>query len=563
MNRDGKPVHTDGSPAGARRAKGDGQLPRSRTAGTPARSDPGRAGSQPQSVVAELDVLIRARYSVIYVVTSEEERVEQALWRIARRRGKQLYIWTCTQGLRRHGSDPSGRPGNTADPIVALDAVINSTENAIFLFKDFHWYTEEIRCNLSVIRKLRDAAYELRDSYKTIVLVAPRLRLATDLDKDVTVVEFPLPGTDELNTLLDRLIEELKENPAVRIDLSPQEREKLVQSARGLTLREAENVFAKALVVDGGLSGEDIETIYSEKRQIIRKSGVLDYYETNERLDDVGGLDALKDWLRKRGLAFTTRAKAFGLPHPRGVLLLGVQGCGKSLCAKAVANLWRMPLLRMDVGRLFGSMLGSSEENMRRAIQTAESVAPCILWVDEIDKALAGAAAGAGDSGTAARVLATFLTWLAEKTAPVFVVATANSLESLPPELLRKGRLDEIFFVDLPTTRERKEIFRIHIARRGRDPSRFDLDLLAAQSEGFSGAEIEEAVVSALFDAFYRGEELSTELIAQAIAQTVPLSKTMSDQLTQLRSWAQGRARLATTPEQQQFQQVRHRKLEL
>jgi SpoVK/Ycf46/Vps4 family AAA+-type ATPase len=331
------------------------------------------------------------------------------------------------------------------------------------------------------------------------------------------------------------------------IELDGDARERLLSAARGLTLKEAENVFAKTLVTDGRLSGDDIDIVFSEKQQVIKKSGLLEYYAAQEKFSDVAGLSNLKDWLRKRSIAFTDRAKQFGLPAPRGVLLLGVQGCGKSLCAKAVSGLWGLPLLRFDVGRMFSSLVGSSEENIRRAIQVAESVAPAILWIDEIDKALAGAANSAGsDGGTAARVFGTLLTWLSEKTSPVFVIATANDVSHLPPELLRKGRLDEIFFVDLPAAIERRDIFRIHLQKRGRDPANFDLDELARVSEGFNGAEIEEAVISALFDAFSGNDTMDTEIIKAAIKETVPLSKTMSEELNRLHTWAVGRSRPAS-----------------
>ena len=268
---------------------------------------------------------------------------------------------------------------------------------------------------------------------------------------------------------------------------------------------------------------------------------------SQEDISQVAGLDQLKTWLGKRGLAFGDRARQFGLPAPRGVLLLGMQGCGKSLCAKAVASMWRLPLLRFDVGRMFGSLVGSSEENVRRAIQTAESVAPAVLWIDEIDKAFAGAVGSAGsDGGTASRVFGTLLTWLSEKTSSVFVIATANDVSALPPELLRKGRLDEIFYLDLPNDLERREVFRIHLAKRGRDPNGFDLAQLARLSDTFSGAEIEESIISSLFDAFSAGTELDTATIAASLTATVPLSKTMSEELNRLRSWAQGRARPAS-----------------
>ena len=407
------------------------------------------AGSLPRGPAAELDVLIRARYPIIYVVTSEEERVEQELARIVAQRNKKLYVWTCTQGIAKSGTDSlrvkSGIT-DTADPLTALDAVISHVEPAIYLFKDFHPYMEENRANLAIVRRLRDAAYHLRDTYKTIVIVAPVIRVAPDLDKDVTVLEYPPPDTAEIGRLLDRIVEDVKDNPQITISLDADGRERLIQAARGLTLKEAENVFAKTLVLDGKINAEDVSIVFSEKQQIIKKSGLLEYYATEEQFANVAGLENLKQWLSKRNTAFSQRAARFGLPPPRGVLLLGVQGCGKSLCAKAVASMWKMPLLRFDVGRMFGSLVGSSEENIRRAIQTAESVAPAILWVDEIDKAFAGStSSGGSDGGTAARVFGTFLTWLSDKTSPVFVIATANDISQLPPELLRKGRLDEIF----------------------------------------------------------------------------------------------------------------------
>ena len=498
----------------------------------------------------ELEVLIRARYPIIYVLSWEEERVEKQLAQIATARNKKFHVWTYTQGIVRYGAEPQrakSGTGSTTDPLAALDAVLQHVEPAIYLFKDFHPFTEENRANLAVIRRLKDVAYHLRDTYKTIVIVAPVMRIAPELDKDVTLVEFRPPDVKDFSKLLDRIIEDVKDKPQVRINLDAAGRERLVHAARGLTLKEAENVFAKTLVLDGTLDAEDVSIVFSEKQQIIRKSGLLEYFSSDEQFDHVAGLENLKQWLVKRSAAFTERAAEFGLPPPRGVLLLGVQGCGKSLCAKAVSSLWKLPLLRFDVGRMFGSLVGSSEENIRRAIQTAESVAPAILWVDEIDKAFAGSiGSGGSDGGTAARVFGTFLTWLSDKTAPVFVIATANDISQLPPELLRKGRLDEIFFVDLPTDAERRAIFAIHLEKRGRVPDGFDLDNLARHSEGFSGAEIEQAIVSGLFDAFSADAELDTATLMASLAETVPLSKTMSEDLNRLRTWAQGRARAAT-----------------
>ena len=495
-----------------------------------------------------VETLIRARYPIIYIVSPEETRVQQLLAHIAERRQKNLFEWSCTTGLLPAGTSiqlQKGRSSPTRDPIAALDQVIEQVEPAIFLLKDFHPFLT--RGNHAAIRKLKEIALQLKNSFKTIVIVSPVLEVPAELEKELIVLSLPLPGAEDLSALLDRICEEVRRFRQVKIDLDTAGRQRLLQAALGLTLGEAENVFARILVRHERLSAEDVGEVLEEKRQIVRKNGLLEYCEVAEDFSNIGGLERLKEWLRKRSLAFSPEARAFGLAPPKGVLLIGVQGCGKSLCAKAVANLWQVPLLRFDIGKMFGSFVGSSEENIRRAIQVAESVAPAILWVDEIDKAFAGSQNGSsGDGGTSARVLGTFLTWLSEKTAPVFVVATANEVASLPPELLRKGRLDEIFFVDLPSARERLDIFAIQLRRRNRPPEDFGLEALASASDGFSGAEIEEAVNSALYDAFSAGENLANSHLLAVLEQSVPLSKTMAEQLVQLRNWARGRARLAS-----------------
>ncbi|NLW50735.1 MAG: AAA family ATPase [Candidatus Brocadiaceae bacterium] len=513
---------------------------------------------------SEVEVLIRARYPVIYVTTWEEARVVADITTLARKRDKQVYEWSITTGLVPVGTSLQSdhhRDAATKDPLVALDRVISDVEPAIYIFKDFHHFLS--RGNFTVVRRLREIVQSLKHSYKTVILIAPIMEIPLDLEKDVTVIDFDLPGPGEINALLGRVQKELGENPQVRIDLDNGAREKLVKAALGLTLTEAENVFAKILVTARRLDETQVPRVVGEKKQIIRKSGLLEYCETADNLSGVGGMDGLKSWLEKRVAAFSDDAQEFGLPAPRGILLLGVQGCGKSLTAKAIGRLWDLPLLRFDVGRVFGSLVGSSEENIRRAIKVAESVAPAILWIDEIDKAFARQSGTAvTDGGTASRVFGTFVTWLAEKQAPVFVVATANDIRALPPELIRKGRFDEVFFVDLPSGSERREIFRIHIEKRKRDPAAFDLDELAGFSEGFSGAEIEESIVSALFDAFYDKKDLSTKAILKCIRETVPLSKTMEEEIARLRRWADGRARNAAVPRPQDVADVR-RKIEL
>ena len=512
----------------------------------------------------ELEVLIRARYPVIYIVSWEENRVEQRVKEIADRRKKQLFCWSVTSGLLKHGSPSSGpRQKGLADPIEALDAVIENKEPAIYLFKDFHPFMRVRDCNVAVIRKLREVAHALSDSYKTLVICSPVVDISPELEKVVTVLDYPLPEAHDFDKLLGRICEEVSAHNKLKISLTQDDRERLIQAALGLTLQEAENVFAKTIVTDGHLSADDLSVVFSEKQQIIRKSGLLEYYESSTDIGDVGGLDLLKEWLAKRSLAFSDKAKQFGLPAPKGALLVGVQGCGKSLCAKAVSRMWNMPLLRFDMGRMFASLVGSSEENIRRAISVAESIAPVVLWADEIDKAFAGSQGSANtDGGTTARVMSTFLTWLSEKQKPVFVLATANNISQLPPELLRKGRLDEIFFVDLPNAAEREQIFRIHLRKRNRDPGGFILPELVAAADGFSGAEIEEAVISSLYDVFYLDKELQTTDLLASIHETVPLSRTMAEGISALRSWADGRARIASRRDSDASVQTR-RKLEM
>jgi ATP-dependent 26S proteasome regulatory subunit len=498
----------------------------------------------------EIEILIRARYPILYVVSGEEMRVQSTIVEIAQRRQKKVFEWSFTTGIVPGGTSiqsQKNRNPATRDPLAALDQVIDQVEPAIFIFKDFHPFLT--RNNFAVIRRLKEIALHLKNSFKTIILIAPVMEIPPELDKEITVLTYPLPTREELGGLLDRIVEDVKRFRQVTVTLDAGGRDRLLSAALGLTFNEAENVFAKIIVKDERLSGEDVNDVFAEKQQIIRKSGLLEYYVTDERFTGVGGMSILKDWLARRSIAFSEQARAFGLPPPKGILMLGVQGCGKSLCAKAVSTLWQLPLLRFDMGRMFGSLVGSSEENVRKAIAVAESVAPAILWVDEIDKAFAGSqGSGASDGGTTARVFGTFLTWLSEKTAPVFVVATANDISQLPPELLRKGRLDEIFFVDLPIEEERAEIFRIHLAKRGRAPESYRISELVAASKEFSGAEIEQAIISSLYDAFYTNKDLATEHILEALQQTVPLSKTMDEQLSRLRTWADGRARHASVP---------------
>jgi SpoVK/Ycf46/Vps4 family AAA+-type ATPase len=395
-----------------------------------------------------------------------------------------------------------------------------------------------------VVRQLRDLSLRLRSRAQTLVLLGPVMNLPVELEKDVTVVDFGLPPREEIEKMLDRVIEAVKDDPKVNSKLRAAERELIIKSAQGLTLDEIENVFARSLVEKRKF---DIDAILEEKKQIVRKSGLLEYYPAEHSLKDVGGLELLKEWLDVRKKSFTDKAKNFGIPVPKGMLILGVQGCGKSLVAKAVAAHWSLPMLKMDVGRIFGSLVGQSEENMRRAIRIAESVAPCILWADELEKGFSGiAGSGVSDSGTTARVFSTFLTWMQEKTKPVFLIATANDVTNLPPEMLRKGRFDEIFFVDLPDAREREQIFKIHLEKKKRDSAKFDLKALSKASRGYSGAEIEQIVSGALYTAFEADRELIQEDLLAEAKTMIPLSVMMDAEIDELRTWAEMRTRPAS-----------------
>ncbi len=496
----------------------------------------------------ELDILIRAKYPILYIISWEERRVEQILRQVAGERRKKLYGWTLTDGILPL-DDFSGPPldPSTCNPLRALDYIAASQESAIFVLKDFHPFLDDLHPIAEqpvIVRRLRDITNQLKESRKTLVILSPLLRFPTELEKEITVLDYALPTLEELNQSLERVIRSAREISGVRLSLDEEQREKVINAAQGLTCTEAENVFAKSLVMTRSL---DLDVIIAEKKQIIRRSQILEYFEAAESLSYVGGMSLLKEWLDKRALSFSEKARHFGLPEPKGLLLLGVQGAGKSLIAKAIASQWQLPLLRMDLGSMFSELVGSSEHNMRTALRLAESVSPCLLWLDELEKGLAGIASShLSDAGTTARVFASFLTWMQEKTAPVFVVATSNDISILPPEALRKGRFDEIFFIDLPSPEERREIFAIHLARRGRDPLGFNLDHLARQSEGFSGAEIEQAVISGLYDAFEAGRELSDQDMFNNLSQSLPLSHTMETQINALRNWARTHARPAS-----------------
>ena len=488
----------------------------------------------------ELNILVRAQYPLIYLITPEEERAEQAIDKIAKDNAgyKRVFVWTVTRGMVEYGQSRSSTQHNTVSPEAAIEWTTRQKEGGIYIFKDLHPFIE----GPVITRWLRDAIASFKGTDKAIILMSPVQTLPIELEKEVVVLDYPLPNLTELNQVLSA---RLNETRTKRLDTET--REKLLKAALGLTKDEAEKVYRKAQVKAGQLTENEVEIVLSEKKQLIRRNGILEYIEEDETINSVGGLEELKRWLTQRSNAFTERAREYGLPQPKGMLILGVPGCGKSLIAKTTSRLWSLPLLRLDMGRVYdGSTVGRSEANLRSALKTAESISPVILFIDELDKAFAGGGGGDSDGGTSGRIFGSFLTWMQEKKSPVFVMATANRVERLPGEFLRKGRFDEIFFVDLPSSAERRDIFNIHLGKRRSDISRFDLEQLTKVSDGFSGAEIEQAIVAAMYDAFAQDREFTQLDIIAAIKATLPLSRTMTEQVTALRDWAGQRARPAS-----------------
>ena len=501
--------------------------------------------------------LVNAGFPYIYIPSYEEERITNTIKSIIADRDliksdRKLFIWTQTDGLVCDGA----KTRDTSDPMSAIENLAKSKDDAIYIFKDFHVYfgaERTSRPDYAVIRKLRDIIPLLKSSRKTIVFIASKLVIPCDMEKEISILDFDLPTAEEIKVLLEDLISTL--NPE-NVHLSNDEKILLSRSALGLTMQEAENAFCRAIVNLKGLDASAISIIHEEKNQVVKKTGVLEFVKSDLNIDDIGGLENLKKWLIRRNNSWSEKAQAYNLPAPKGVLITGVPGCGKSLTAKAMSAIWGLPLLKLDMGKIFGGIVGSSEENMRKAIATAEAVSPSILWVDEIEKGFSGLKSG-GDSGTSARVFGTFLTWMQEKTEPVFVIATANDISSLPPELLRKGRFDEIFFVDLPTLKEREKIFKVHISKRIKSSSiQHEITAedsvckeLAELSAGYVGAEIEQIVIAAMYEAFYANRGLRKEDIIKATKETVPLSSTQREQILELRAWAKERAVLATAIE--------------
>ena len=477
-------------------------------------------------LIEEIADLIRARYSLLYLVTWEEDRAVRLLERVAERTGRKLSVHTVDCA-------PEVMPEEAA--LRLLEHIEEHPEKVLFVIQDFHPHMTDPQ----VIRMLRNIEPKLTATGKTLCLISPVVRIPRELEKDIRIVDLPLPDIAEVAHLLAVLIKRQE------LTIDPDLFEQFVKASLGLTENELKRVYTRIAMTGGGFDSGDLDTLISEKKSIIRRSQFLEFYEQSETMDEVGGLEQLKQWLVERSAAFTEKARKYGLPQPRGLFMVGVQGCGKSLVAKGVASLWRVPLLRMDVGSLIQAT-GSAEEKIRDTIRLAESLSPVVLWVDEIEKAFSGVESGGGESATATRTFGAFITWLQEKTKPVFMVATANDVTSIPPELVRKGRFDEIFFVDLPDIHERAAIFQIHLRLRNRDPEQFDCWSLADAAHKYSGAEIEQAVISAMFYAFSQNREVVTQDILNAMREQVPLAVTMDQRIKDLRDWARDRTRPAT-----------------
>ncbi len=487
----------------------------------------------------DLDIYIRARNTLLCIVSYEEEAILSEISQVCQRTDRSLYTWDHAEFFQLIVGDSAAPMAK--DAISALNIIEQLPDDSVFALLDFHqcWQGQP-----RVIRKLRRLAHKFKYNKKTIVVTAPALTIPPELRDDAVIIEIPLPGFTEIAGILSSLTA----HPDVNMKLTNQGREKLIRAALGLSTGHARRIFSKAIISKGGLDERDIDVVNRQKKEVIRQSGALEFYSASETIGDVGGLDVLKEWLRTRERAFSTEARDYGLPAPRGIALIGIPGAGKSLTAKMVAGLWRLPLIRLDLGALFGGLVGQSEENTRTALKLSETIAPCLLWIDEIEK---GLSVGVGDGGTSMRVFATILSWMQEKTEPVFVVATANDISRVPPELFRRGRVDETFFLDLPTEQERKEIFQVHLQKRKRFAGSYDLDQLSKASEGFVGSEIEQAVIEAMFQAFSDkqtpGRDFTTEDILNTLSRQIPLSKSRRETIESLRSWlSEGRAQSAS-----------------
>jgi NAD(P)-dependent dehydrogenase (short-subunit alcohol dehydrogenase family) len=493
--------------------------------------------------------LVMSFHSAIVIETVEEERVRTLINAAVNELQMAVFEWSVAQGLTRSQGNVHSRwtneyapPGSqkpqplehTSEPVDALKHIVDLQFQAIYWMKDLGPHLKEE----VVARQLREVIHQFGQNRSTLVITGHSLNLPPDIAQDVVYFDLKLPEPDELYQAISEVVRSLKGR--ISVEINPEGINALVQAMRGMTLQQARKVIAFAALDDGKLCQEDVKRVLQRKARVLHEEGLLDYIPPEMNPAQLGGFDGLKAWLKRARIGFSAQAKAFNLPAPRGILIVGIQGCGKSLAAKTIAREWQMPLLKLDAGRLYDKFIGESEKNFRRAVTLAETMSPAILWIDEIEKSM-GQSESDADGGLSRRLFGYFLTWLQEKSEAVFVVATANDLSRIPPELLRKGRFDEIFFVDLPDETERAAILQIHLMRRKQDPKRFNLLELVNATDGFSGAEIEQVVITALYRAIYEQRPVDTELIIQEVKSTVPLSISRREDLHTLRLMAQER----------------------
>lgn len=484
----------------------------------------------------ELRLLVNSRYPLITVETSEESRVEELLRDIASELAIPLFVWSVTTGLGRLDGAPIY---HTEDPDAAIASMSLIKGDALFMLKDFARYCEQDK----TCRRLRELAAGFRDARRSIIISGPCLKLPAELENDAVAFRLEFPDTDLLLQVVNQTLAETARQAPFKLELDAASLRQLAQSLQGLTREEARRTLTKCLLSRGRADAGLLADVLEAKREILRQDGVLEYVKVGSNFSDIAGLSSLKKWLEKRRGALTAEGQKFGLEPPKGVLITGVQGCGKSMAAKAIAGEWKLELAKLDAGALYDKYVGESEKHLHKALSVAEQLAPIVLWIDEVEKGFAATGAGADvDGGLSQRLLATFLTWLQDRQSGVFIAATSNNLSLLPPELLRKGRFDEIFFVDLPALDARAALFEIHLRKRGRDSAEFDLQALAAASEGFSGAEVEQSIVAGLYTAFSQKQPLSTGVILDELHTTRPLSVTRAEDIAALRNWARDRA---------------------
>jgi len=492
-------------------------------------------------ILKRIQNLLAAQASLVYLISEEEERVERLISKAAEKvvgRPVPVSTWSCTDGLQSGGKVLDG----SKDPVVALSLFLKSDGGSVLIFKDLHLLLDN---SPGLIRQIKECSRVLRTSRKTVFFVSPHLCLPHELISLFRIEDVPLPQFDELSHLLDAVIDARSHAASLRKSLTADLQEKMVRAATGFTAHEAVEAFRCALMNESVITPGTVELVLEEKRALVQKSGVLEFVDARAGTWEIGGLTNLKKWLEDRSRAFSPLAGKYGLTPPKGILVMGVSGCGKSLCIKAIAAYWQLPLLRLDMGRIYDGLAGPPEEAMRKGIKTAEAVAPCVLWIDEIEAGIANQQQKAA-GGSESRVLALFLTWMQEKTAPVFVGATANEVEVLPPEILRKGRFDELFYMGLPSKDERRDILAIHLRKRNVDFSSFDMDYLADSTRAFNGAELEQGIISGIFEAMSAKRDLTEHILANALRNIVPLSRTMRERIEKIEAWARDRAMKAS-----------------